>query len=57
MAVQRSQPPIPQWSLQELTVKEASGDLLDVEPIDLGPGSPGSAALAIDREANDLSSF
>jgi hypothetical protein len=37
------------WSLSELTVRDAWRDLLDVEPVDLGPGAPASAALALER--------
>lgn len=36
-------------SLAELTVREAQGDLLDVEPLDLGPHAPATAALARER--------
>ncbi len=36
-------------SLSELTVRDAQSDLLDVEPLDLGPGTPASAALALER--------
>ena len=49
MAVQRSQPPAPRWSLSELTVREAQVDLLEIEPLDLGPGAPASTALAAER--------
>ena len=50
MALQPSQPYHSRWSLAELTVSEALVDLLDVEPLDLGPGSPASTALAEDRD-------
>jgi hypothetical protein len=32
-----------------LTVRDAEGDLLDVEPLDLGPDAPATAALAAER--------
>jgi hypothetical protein len=35
-------------SLSELTVRDAHGDLLEVEPLDLGPGAP--ATIALERE-------
>jgi hypothetical protein len=35
--------------LAELTVRKAHGDLLEVEPLDLGPGAPGTAALEHER--------
>jgi len=38
-------PPVTPRSISELIVSYAEGDLLDVEPVDLGPGSPGTAAL------------
>jgi hypothetical protein len=50
-AVHRSQPLALRWSLAELTVREADADLLDIEPLDLGPNSPASAALAKERES------
>jgi len=36
-------------SLAELTVHEAEGDLLDIDPLDLGPDAPATAALAAER--------
>jgi hypothetical protein len=51
MAVQRSHPSAPRWSLAELTVTHAHADLLEIEPLDLGPGAPASAALAEERDA------
>jgi hypothetical protein len=36
-------------SLDEITVTEARDDLLLVEPIDLGPGAPATAALEVER--------
>jgi hypothetical protein len=36
-------------SLDGITVSQARGDLLLVEPIDLGPGSPATAALEVER--------
>jgi hypothetical protein len=36
-------------SLTELTVRSAQADLLDVEPLDLGPNAPATAALAAER--------
>lgn len=35
--------------LVELTVRSAQGDLLEVEPLDLGPDAPATAALAAER--------
>lgn len=35
-------------SLAELTVRAAHGDLLEIEPLDLGPGAP--ATIALERE-------
>lgn len=32
-----------------LTVHEAEGDLLDIDPLDLGPDAPATAALAAER--------
>ncbi len=50
MATQPSHPsPPPPRSLIELTVRDAEGDLLDVEPLDLGPDAPATAALAAER--------
>lgn len=46
MATEPSHPPLPPLSLRELTVREASGDLLNVDPLGMGPGS---AALAAER--------
>lgn len=36
-------------SIRELIVSRAEGDLLDLEPLDLGPGAPGTAALEAER--------
>lgn len=38
-----------QYKLGDLIVRHASTDLLDVEPIDLGPGAPMTAALEAER--------
>lgn len=37
------------FTIAELTVQDAEGDLLDVDPLQLGPGTPASDALAIER--------
>jgi hypothetical protein len=37
------------FSLDDITVTEARDDLLLVEPIDLGPGAPATAALEVER--------
>jgi hypothetical protein len=50
MATHPSHPePLDGHSLAQLIVREAHGDLLDVEPLDLGPGAPATAALARER--------
>lgn len=36
-------------SLDDITVTEAREDLLLVDPIDLGPGAPATAALEVER--------
>jgi hypothetical protein len=36
-------------SIDDITVTEARDDLLLVEPIDLGPGAPATAALEVER--------
>lgn len=36
-------------TLSELIIRPAQGDLLEVEPLDLGPGAPGAAALEAER--------
>ncbi len=36
-------------SIDDITVSEARDDLLLVEPIDLGPGAPATAALEVER--------
>jgi hypothetical protein len=41
--------PLDRHSLAELTVRDAHGDLLDVEPLDLAPGAPATIALERDR--------
>jgi hypothetical protein len=40
----------------ELTVRTAQSDLLEVDPIDLGPDAPATAALEAERgpEARDV---
>lgn len=50
MASSAPQPPSsePDW-LEDLTVRHAQGNLLEVEPLDLGPGAPASRALELDR--------
>jgi hypothetical protein len=37
------------FSVAELTVRAAESDLLLVDPLDFGPGSPATAALAAER--------
>ncbi|MGI8781544.1 MAG: hypothetical protein ACR2L8_15500 [Solirubrobacteraceae bacterium] len=50
MATHRSHPaPSDHHSLAELTVRNAHGDLLEVEPLDLGPAAPATTALAHER--------
>jgi hypothetical protein len=50
MASSASQPPRSERSLLEaLTVRQAQGDLLEVEPLDLGPESLASRALELER--------
>lgn len=41
--------PILPRSVDQLTVTEARDDLLLVDPIDLGPGAPATAALELER--------
>ncbi|MCL2419485.1 MAG: hypothetical protein FWD04_09345 [Conexibacteraceae bacterium] len=36
-------------TLRELIVSHATGDLLEIEPLDLGPDAPATAALAAER--------
>jgi hypothetical protein len=50
MASSAPQPPSsePAW-LEDLTVRQAQGNLLEIKPLDLGPGSPASRALELDR--------
>jgi len=38
-----------QLTLRELIVSRATGDLLEIEPLDLGPDAPATAALAAER--------
>jgi hypothetical protein len=50
MATERSHPvPVKPRSISELVVIRAEGDLLELEPLDLGPGAPGTAALEAER--------
>lgn len=50
MATEPSDPaPTDRRSLRELTVRDARGDLLAVEPLDLGPDAPATAALEQER--------
>jgi hypothetical protein len=50
VATQPSHPaPLDRHSLAQLTVRDAHGDLLEVEPLDLGPGAPATAALERER--------
>lgn len=47
MAIDPSQPSWPdRRSLADLTVRDAQGDLLEIEPLDLGLGTPATAGLA-----------
>ena len=41
--------PLNRRSLAELTVRDAHGDLLEVQPLDLGPGTPATIALEHER--------
>jgi hypothetical protein len=41
--------PLNPRSLAELTVRDAHGDLLEVQPLDLGPGTPATIALEHER--------
>ena len=41
--------PFNRRSLAELTVRDAHGDLLEVQPLDLGPGTPATIALEHER--------
>jgi hypothetical protein len=50
VATHRSHPSaLDRHSLAELIVRDADGDLLEVEPLDLGPGAPATTALAHER--------
>jgi hypothetical protein len=50
MAANPSLPePVVQHALAELVVRSAKSDLLDVEPLTFGAGSPASAALDLER--------
>jgi len=37
------------FTVAELTIQHAQGDLLEIEPLDLGPGDPATAALEAER--------
>lgn len=37
------------FTVAALTVRRAQSDLLDVDPLDLGPGAPATAALEAER--------
>jgi hypothetical protein len=37
------------FSVAELTVHSAQSDLLEVDPLDLGPDAPATAALEVER--------
>jgi hypothetical protein len=41
--------PLGRRSLAELTVRDAHGDLLEGQPLDLGPGAPATIALEHER--------
>jgi hypothetical protein len=50
VATHSSERPSPeQHNVAELTVRGPRGDLLDVEPLDLGPGAPATSALELER--------
>jgi hypothetical protein len=50
VATDPSQPaPLKRRSRAELTVRDAHGDLLEVQPPDLGPGTPATLALEHER--------
>ena len=50
MATEPSRPqPFKTFAIAELSVQDAEGDLLDVDPLRLGPGTPASDALAAER--------
>jgi hypothetical protein len=44
------------FSVSELTVRMAQSDLLELDPLDFGPGAPATAALEAERgpEPRDL---
>jgi hypothetical protein len=42
-------PPSERRLVAELIVRDVQGDLLEVEPLDLGPGAPATAALEHER--------
>jgi hypothetical protein len=44
-----SSAPLDRHSVAELTVRDPQGDLLEVEPLDLGLGAPATAALEQER--------
>jgi hypothetical protein len=45
-----SEPSSPgRFSVAELTVHTAQSDLLEVDPLDLGPDAPATAALEVER--------
>lgn len=51
MATENPQPlpSIQPRSINDLIVRHADGDVLALEPLDLGPGAPGTAALETER--------
>lgn len=49
MATEPSHPLPKTFTIAELTVQKADGDLLELDPLEMGPGTPGSDALAIER--------
>lgn len=51
MATNRSLPQPTQYRLDELIVRVGDDDLLDVEPLNLGPDAPATTALELERGA------
>jgi hypothetical protein len=57
MAVEPTQGnPLVLRSIDELTVAVPCDDLLLIDPLDLGPGAPATAALALERGPQPASS-
>lgn len=45
------------FSVAELTVRAAESDLLLVDPLDFGPGSPATAAFAAERGPQPMARY